>query len=512
MSRRAHLCKGTYLCSCVPAGRAQSCARKGLWVVAIFHWSLQTITRADGRSSVACAAYRAGACLRDDRTGIWTDYSYRRGIRYEVILPDGVTAPSSVRPNRPHDLRSVLWNRAEEAENRGNSVTAREFNMALPRELSDEANWSLAKQFSAWVVARYGVAADVALHLPDGDGDQRNLHSHVLFTTRRVGPGLVFGEKTRVLDYIPTGRKEIVEMRTEWARVVNHALEAAGRPERIDHRSLVNQGIDREPTRHLGPITTNRIRAAEKELAAAQAVFDDLLAAEWRREVIDLIAVEPVAYAKAWNAQSVRQRPRAKRKPIPTVVIINEQELGPLGPYMTQAVSPAGQRPAPPAPEPEAVPAVTAPARRKRASRATAAELEVAVGEATMAEVEQQNRRHAVAEADKKRKAEEAEVEKRKLARRPKPLAPPQAAKVPLDDTRTRSKAKKPSRYEDQTLNRLVVSGDVMKDRDEEERAKPPKKLLKAPAGISKSTKLALGMSRGGRGGKGRGGKGGRGR
>ena len=48
--------------------------------------------------------------------------------------------------------------------------------------------------------------------------------------------------------------KENVEIwRAAWAAYTNRALESAGRPERIDHRSYKRQGIDKIPSVHMGP-------------------------------------------------------------------------------------------------------------------------------------------------------------------------------------------------------------------------------------------------------------------
>nr|WP_325189486.1 MobA/MobL family protein [uncultured Oscillibacter sp.] len=40
-------------------------------------------------------------------------------------------------------------------------------------------------------------------------------------------------------------RDNAEKWRAAWAAYANHALEAAGRPERIDHRSYERQGIDK---------------------------------------------------------------------------------------------------------------------------------------------------------------------------------------------------------------------------------------------------------------------------
>jgi hypothetical protein len=106
---------------------------------------------------------------------------------------------------------------------------------------------------------RYGVACDYAIHLPDKAGDHRNHHAHVMFTTRVVtADGL--GDKTRVLDDRKTGGPEFKIIRKQWEIIENAALEKANRPERVDCRSLKDQGIDRLPEPKQGPIATQMER------------------------------------------------------------------------------------------------------------------------------------------------------------------------------------------------------------------------------------------------------------
>ena len=87
---------------------------------------------------------------------------------------------------------------------------------------------------------RYGVAADVAIHLPHREGDDRNHHAHVLTTSRVMGKD-GFGKKTRILDAAQTGGPEIAAMRGVWAELQNEALERVGAEDRVDHRSLEAQ-------------------------------------------------------------------------------------------------------------------------------------------------------------------------------------------------------------------------------------------------------------------------------
>jgi hypothetical protein len=213
--------------------------------VAIYHLSVKTISRSAGRSATAAAAYRAGVQITDERTGDLHDYSRRGGVESsELVLPVGA-------PSWASD-RSALWNAAEQAEKRKNSTVAREFEIALPVELSPVERRDLAVSFARELVERHGCAADVCIHAPGKEGDNRNHHAHVLLTTRRLGRE-GFGEKTRELDEAKTGAKLITQWRERFASMQNERLQAAGIDARVDHRTLADQGIDRAPTVHLGP-------------------------------------------------------------------------------------------------------------------------------------------------------------------------------------------------------------------------------------------------------------------
>ena len=178
--------------------------------MAIYHLSVKTISRSAGRSATAAAAYRAGVEITDKRTGEIHDYRRKGGVESAaVILPDNA-------PDWAHD-RAQLWNAAEQAEKRKNSTVAREFEIALPAELSPAERELLAHDFTRELVARHGVAADVAIHAPGKEGDNRNHHAHILLTTRRLGPD-GFGEKTRELDDQKTGKVLVTEWRQRFAQ------------------------------------------------------------------------------------------------------------------------------------------------------------------------------------------------------------------------------------------------------------------------------------------------------
>lgn len=216
--------------------------------MAIYHLSVKTVSRSAGRSATAAAAYRAGVEITDERTGEIHDYTRKGGVESaELVLP-------ACAPEWAAD-RAALWNAAEQAETRKNSTVAREFEIALPEELSPAERQRLARDLAREIVERHGCAADVAIHAPGKEGDNRNHHAHILLSTRRLGPE-GFTEKTRELDDQKTGPQIVTQWRERFASLQNERLREAGIEARVDHRTLEAQGIDREPTRHLGPAAT----------------------------------------------------------------------------------------------------------------------------------------------------------------------------------------------------------------------------------------------------------------
>ena len=241
--------------------------------MASYHLSVKTIKRSAGRSVTAAAAYRAGERIECQREGRLHDYTRKQGIEETFIV-----APEHA-PAWAQD-RSALWNAAEASETRRNSVTGREWELALPSEIGAAERSRIVRDFAQELVGRYGVAVDVAIHAPHREGDQRNHHAHVLTTTRQLEPE-GFTAKTRVLDSAKTGGVEIEQMRGVWAELQNRALERAGEVERVDHRSLEAQRetaldwgdevkaeeLDRDPELKLGPAANSMER---REKAASE--------------------------------------------------------------------------------------------------------------------------------------------------------------------------------------------------------------------------------------------------
>ena len=203
--------------------------------MAIYHLRATMISRSQGRSATAAAAYRVAERIEDRRTGLTFDYAARGGVDHtEILAPDH--APDWVRD------RSELWNRVEESETRKNSQVAREVRVALPAELIHAQRVALVREFVRSQFVDRGMVADIALHAPGREGDERNHHAHILLTTREIAAGGSVpceGFTTKNRDW---NKIEVLEgWREAWARDSNAALERAGIEDRVDHRTLVAQ-------------------------------------------------------------------------------------------------------------------------------------------------------------------------------------------------------------------------------------------------------------------------------
>ena len=208
--------------------------------MAIYHLSVQVISRGQGRSCVAAAAYRAGVRLEDERQGLTQDYSRRGDVR-ETWIQAPEEAPAWLTD------RQTLWTAIDAAEKRKDAQTAREVTVALPRELTPAQQREAVHEFVQAAFIERGMVADVAIH--EGHNDQEpNPHAHILLTTRTLTAD-GFGPKNR--DW--NAKDLLVTWRTQWEVTCNEALEEAKQTVRIDARSLAAQGVtDRLPTVHEG--------------------------------------------------------------------------------------------------------------------------------------------------------------------------------------------------------------------------------------------------------------------
>ncbi|MCQ9147714.1 Ti-type conjugative transfer relaxase TraA [Ochrobactrum sp. BTU2] len=255
--------------------------------MAIYHFSMKPVSRAKGRSTVASMAYRAGEKLTNERDGITHDYTAKQGVEHaEIVLPEGVNTDWA------RD-RSDLWNAAEFAEKRKDARVAREFEIALPHELSAEQRLEATREIAQELANRYGAAVDFAIHAPHDASDVRNHHAHVMMTTRQVGENGL-GDKTYLerenkwllSNGLATTDMQLRDLRQTWEGIANERLAMAGLDIRIDHRSHMERGLEIAPTEHMGVHATQMER---RGLDVARTRLDE----EAAQRNADLIREKP---------------------------------------------------------------------------------------------------------------------------------------------------------------------------------------------------------------------------
>jgi hypothetical protein len=222
--------------------------------MAIYHLHVRNISRAEGRSVVAAAAYRAGETLWNEAEERDSAFGGRRDVLHaEIRLPEH--APAWMKD------RARLWNSVEAVEKRRDARLAKEIEFALPRELP-RGQWLALARGMADAYTRQGFVVDLAIH---DDGTARNPHVHLLLSTRRLTV-LGFGGKMREAD----APAFISEARARWAKIANLALGGAGLAG-IEARSHAERGIPEVPGQH---------RGAEREARRSRrrAMDDDRIA------------------------------------------------------------------------------------------------------------------------------------------------------------------------------------------------------------------------------------------
>lgn len=234
--------------------------------MAIYHFSIKNISRGDGRSAVACSAYRSGEKLEDLYQGKTQDYTQKTGVEYtEIYAPENVDKKLLNRQN--------LWNAVEQIERRKDAILAREFEIAFPCELDEDQRKQLLDDLCAKIVRKYNVIVDAAIHAPhtDGGSDERNYHAHIMFTARAINAENGQFAKKKYRDFNKEVQEEIIDGKTikkvvgvetvkhwreSFADLTNRHLEMNGIDSRVDHRSYKDQGLELEATKHEGVTAT----------------------------------------------------------------------------------------------------------------------------------------------------------------------------------------------------------------------------------------------------------------
>ncbi|MFK4259469.1 Ti-type conjugative transfer relaxase TraA, partial [Agrobacterium tumefaciens] len=223
-------------------------------------------SRGSGRSVVLSAAYRHCAKMDYEREARTIDYTRKQGLLHEeFVLP--ADAPKWVRSliadRSVAGASEAFWNSVEAFEKRSDAQLARDLTIALPLELSAEQNIALVRDFVEKHILAKGMVADWVLH--DNPG---NPHIHLMTTLRPLTEDGFGSKKVAVVgkDGQPvrtkTGKilyelwagstEDFNVLRDGWFERLNHHLALGGIDLRIDGRSYEKQGIDLQPTIHLG--------------------------------------------------------------------------------------------------------------------------------------------------------------------------------------------------------------------------------------------------------------------
>ncbi|MDJ0574541.1 MAG: MobQ family relaxase [Xenococcaceae cyanobacterium MO_234.B1] len=278
--------------------------------MAIYYFNVSVISRSAGRSATASAAYRAAEKIKDEQTGEIHDYRKKKGVDEKFIL-----APDSA-PSWVHD-REKLWNEVEQVERRKNSQLAREIQVAIPVELNRNQQIELVREFARGQFVNQGMVADVSFH----DLNSHNPHAHIMLTMREIDEDGFNKKKNR--DW---NKRELLEFqRSAWSTYANEALEKAGIEEKIDHRTLAEQGINRIPQIHLGSAVT-----AMMKRGVATYKGDQWLAIESANQQIKSLERSLAAVEKEINSEkkvSAHQASRSHAEYMNTAQLVR-QELG----------------------------------------------------------------------------------------------------------------------------------------------------------------------------------------
>ena len=210
--------------------------------MAIYHLHVKTGSRSKGQSAKAKSDYitRSGKYSRDSD---------------EVMFSRSGNMPSWV--DQPDDY----WKAADTYE-RKNGTLYREIEFSLPVELSLDQQRELATGFAEMLTRNQQLPFTFAIH----GGKGHNPHCHLMIS-EKIGDGIDRSPQlwfkrhnskkpekggAKKADISSRRKKWLEDTRKGWADLANFALERAGFDERIDHRSLIDRGIDRVPEIHIG--------------------------------------------------------------------------------------------------------------------------------------------------------------------------------------------------------------------------------------------------------------------
>lgn len=265
-----------------------------------------------------------------------------RGEKLEAVEAGNLPAWAAADPGQ-------FW-LAADANERANGTTYREFEAALPRELSPVQRADLVREF---VTAEIGErhAYLWAIHTPKAADGGEQPHAHIMFSERQADgierdPDAYFKRYNAKAPEKGGARKgygphagqtlsaakraeDLRALRTRWESLTNAHLERAGWDERIDMRSHAARGIDREPERKQLPsawrgegrsnVIEFRAARIERDQAAAdlrRLIPDPAAALADRQAQHDRLAALRAERLAAFIATKAEQEARANMPPV----------------------------------------------------------------------------------------------------------------------------------------------------------------------------------------------------
>lgn len=192
------------------------------------------------------------------RKGIAADHAMYilREAALELVQSGGLELlPISNMGETPEEIADC-WNAIEliEAAYRANAKVQYRFILNLPHNLTASERRDLVKNFCERELGRLGLPYVAAIHEPDPNGDNRNYHAHILFSTRpfeRSGAGEWEFASEKVTEL--TDKAGMLRLRALAAAHLNTACRKAGLNLRYTHQSYRDRGINAQRQEHLGP-------------------------------------------------------------------------------------------------------------------------------------------------------------------------------------------------------------------------------------------------------------------
>lgn len=238
------------------------------------HCSVEVVNVGEKGNTAAAAAAYISCSQIEGHDGRIHDYTHKSGlVDSGILLPDGA-------PERWHVDPSTIWAEQdyldyEKSTRRGpKSELYRSGNIGLPWEISYQRAGELAEEILE-PLREKGMVIQWAIHDTHENG-KRNFHIHWMAAMREVTPE-GFGKKNRAWNKYNGGLNIPDLLRPRVAEIFNRELEKIDSDLRVEHESFAARGIDRIPTKHVGPAAAAMERKGIKTRKGSQRKYIEWL-------------------------------------------------------------------------------------------------------------------------------------------------------------------------------------------------------------------------------------------